>query len=105
MSADARYVFATDDRGAVHALDRSNGTSFWKQDRLFLRGLTAPFALGRYIVAADVQGQVHFMDRESGALVGRIATDSSGVAASITRLPRGILVQTRNGGLFAIEPR
>jgi outer membrane protein assembly factor BamB len=105
LSADARYVFATDDRGAVHALDRSNGTSFWKQDRLFLRGLTAPFALGRYIVAADVQGQVHFMDRESGALVGRIATDSSGVAAPITGLPRGILVQTRNGGLFAIEPR
>lgn len=105
LSADARYVFATDDRGSVHALDRSNGTSFWKQDRLFLRGLTAPYAYGRHIVAADVQGQVHFMDRETGALIGRIATDSSGVAANIAGLPRGILVQTRNGGLFAIEPR
>ena len=103
LSADARYLFVTDDRGAVHALDRSNGTSFWKQDQLFLRNLTVPFPLGRQIVAADVEGQVHFMDRENGALIARVATDSSGVAAPIVALADGILVQTRNGGLYAMS--
>ena len=103
LSADARYLFVTDDRGAVHALDRSNGTSFWKQDQLFLRNLTVPFPLGRQIVAADIEGQVHFMDRENGSLVARVATDSSGVAAPIVALADGILVQTRNGGLYAIS--
>ena len=103
LSADARYLFITDDRGAIHALDRSNGTSFWKQDRLFLRNLTVPFPLGRQIVAADIEGQVHFMDRENGTLVARVATDSSGVAAPIAALLGGILVQTRNGGLYALS--
>ena len=103
LSADARYLFITDDRGAVHALDRSNGTSFWKQDRLFLRNLTVPFPLGRQIVAADVEGQVHFMDRENGTLIARVATDGSGVAAPIVALNDGILVQTRNGGLYAMS--
>ena len=39
----------------------------------------------------------------TGTLVGRAATDSSGVAAPIAALPGGILVQTRNGGLFAMS--
>ncbi len=103
LSADARYLFVTDDRGAVHALDRSNGTSFWKQDRFFLRNLTVPFPSGRQIVAADVQGFVHIMDRENGNLIGRVTTDSSGVAASIVALPDGLLVQTKSGGLYAIS--
>lgn len=103
LSADARYLFVTDDRSAVHALDRSNGTSFWKQDSLFLRNLTVPFPLGRYVIAADVQGFIHIMDREHGNLIGRVATDSSGVTATIAALPDGMLVQTKNGGLYAIS--
>ena len=102
LNADARYVFVTDDKGAVNALDRSNGTSFWKQDRFFLRNLTVPFPLGRQIIAGDVQGFIHVMDRENGNLIGRIATDSSGIAANIVALPEGMLVQTKNGGLYAI---
>src|SRR5262245_23964691 len=34
VKVDARYAFVSDDRGAVHALDRSNGRSVWKQDKL-----------------------------------------------------------------------
>ena len=94
--------FSTDDRRAVQALDRSNGTSYWKQDRLFLRQLTVPFPLGRQIAVVDIEGQVHFMDRESGALVGRVPTDPSGAVAPPVALPTGFLVQTRNGGLHAI---
>ena len=104
VSGDARFLFVTDDKGAVNALDRSNGTSFWKQDRLLLRNLTVPYPMGRQVVAADVEGQVHFMDRESGTLTGRVPTDSSGVAAPIVALRDGsILVQTRNGGLYAMS--
>jgi outer membrane protein assembly factor BamB len=59
--------------------------------------------LGRYVAAGDVQGFVHIMDREHGTLVGRVPTDSSGVAAPIVAIPDGMLVQTRNGGLYAIS--
>lgn len=104
LSLDARYVFVSDDKGAVHALDRVGGTSVWKQDKLRLRNLSAPLALGREIAVADIQGYVHFLARDSGAFVGRVATDGSPVSTNPVMLPGGgFLVQTRNGGLYAFN--
>jgi len=101
---DARYVFASDDKGAVHALDRVGGTSVWRQDKLRLRNLSAPLPLGREIVVADIQGYVHFLSRESGAFTGRVATDGSPVSTNPVPLPDGgFLVQTRKGGLYAFS--
>lgn len=103
LGADARYVFVSDDRGAVHALDRTNGTSFWKQDRLSLRNLTAPLPLGREIAVADLEGYVHFLSRENGALIGRASTDGTAVNAALAAIPGGFVVQTRGGNLFALS--
>jgi outer membrane protein assembly factor BamB len=106
LSLDARYAFVSDDKGAVHALDRIGGTSVWKQDKLRLRNLSAPLALGREIVVADIQGYVHFLARDSGAFVGRAATDGSPVSTNPVMLPNGgFLIQTRNGGLYAFSAK
>ena len=51
----------------------------------------------------DLQGFVHFVARESGAFLGRIATDGSAVRAAPIRLAEGLLVQTQNGGLYALN--
>jgi outer membrane protein assembly factor BamB len=103
LSIDARYVFVSDDKGAVHALDRAGGATIWKQDRLFLRRLTAPLALGREVAVGDVEGYVHFLSRESGAFVGRVATDGSPIRSSLVQLDRGLLVQTQDGNLYALS--
>ena len=103
LALDARYVFVSDDKGAVHALDRAGGATVWKQDRLFLRRLTAPLALGREVAVGDVEGYVHFLSRESGAFVGRVATDASPIRSSLVRLDRGVLVQTQGGNLYALS--
>ena len=106
LALDARYAFVSDDKGAVLALDRSSGTSVWRQDKLSLRNLSAPLALGHEIVVADIQGFVHFLARDSGAFVGRVATDGSPVSTNPVMLPNGgFLVQTRNGGLYAFSTR
>lgn len=102
LGADARYVFVSDDKGAVHALDRSSGSSVWKQDRLSQRSLTAPVPLGNFVAVADFQGFVHFLARENGAFVARAGTDGSAVAAPPVPVPGGLLVQTRNGALVAL---
>ncbi|MFY9316779.1 MAG: outer membrane protein assembly factor BamB [Burkholderiales bacterium] len=102
VSFDARYAFVADDKGAVHALDRSNGRSIWKQDRLAHRQLTLPLPLGTEVAAGDLQGFVHFMARESGAFLARAATDGSPIRAAPLRLPGGFLVQTQAGGLYAL---
>lgn len=103
LSIDDRYLYVTDDRDAVLALDKASGASIWRQDKLAGRVLTAPLGVGNYVVAGDVQGYVHVLARETGALEGRLATDGSAIAAPPVALGRGrFLVQTRNGGLFAI---
>ena len=101
-SVDARYAYVSDDRGAVHALDRSSGRSLWKQDRLAHRQLSQPLPLGTEIVLGDLQGYVHVLARDSGAFAGRAATDGSPVRAAPLRLPVGFLVQTQDGGLYAL---
>ena len=97
---DARYAFVSDDRGAVHALDRSNGRSVWKQDKLAHRQLSLPLPAGEPIAVGDLEGYVHFLARDSGAFVARYATGGGAVRAAPRRLPQGLLVQTQDGGLL-----
>jgi len=102
VSLDARYAFVSDDRGAVHALDRSNGRSVWKQDKLANRQLSVPLAAGSAIAVGDLEGYVHFLARDSGAFVARFATGGGAIRNAPVALPSGLLVQTQNGGLFAL---
>lgn len=101
LDGDGRYLFVANEKGQVHALDRSGGSSVWTQDKLSLRRLTAPVAAGREIVVGDVEGYLHLLSRETGAFVGRVATDGSPLGTSPVRLAEAILVQTAKGGLYA----
>jgi outer membrane protein assembly factor BamB len=104
LAADNRNLYITDDKNAVVALDKTNGSSVWKQDKLFGRGVSRPLALGRYVVVGDYQGYVHLLSREDGSFAARIATDGSQIAAAPVPLDIStFLVQTRNGGVFAIS--
>ena len=103
VSLDARYAFVSDDKGSVHALDRTSGRSLWKQDRLSYRELSMPRAVENAVVVGDLQGYVHFLARDSGAFVARHATGGGPVRAAPIALPGGaVLIQTQNGGLFAL---
>jgi outer membrane protein assembly factor BamB len=80
LAANSRYLYVTDDKGSVHALDKSTGASIWKQDKLVQRKPGGPQMLGDYVAVVDVEGYVHLLDQNDGSLVGRVATD--GVAAT-----------------------
>lgn len=103
VDVDERNVYVTDDKGAVHALDRANGATVWKQDKLFMRQVSRPVALSSHVAVGDYQGTVHLLRRDNGAFAARFNTDGSGIAAEPQRIERGFLVQTRNGGLFALS--
>lgn len=104
MGLDPRNAYVTDDRSAVLALDRRNGASVWKQDKLSGRWATAPLALGRHVIVGDFEGYVHVLSRDDGAFVARIATDGSAIQVPPVALDLStFLVQTRNGGVFAIS--
>jgi outer membrane protein assembly factor BamB len=106
MAADDRNFYVTDDHSAVVALDKLNGSSVWKQDKLFGRGVSGPLVLGRYVVVGDYQGYVHLLSREDGSFAGRIATDGSAILTPPVAIgPGSFVVQTRDGGVFAITIR
>jgi outer membrane protein assembly factor BamB len=103
IGADARYLYVTDDKNAVLALDRASGASIWRQDKLVGRNVSAPLALGRHVVVGDLEGYVHLLSREDGSFAARIATDGSAIGAPPLALnARSFLVQTQDGGVFAI---
>ena len=103
MDADHRSAYVTDDKNAVVALDKSSGASLWRQDKLANRGISGPLAFGRFVIVGDYEGYVHLLSREDGSFAARLATDGSAIGAPPIALDAGtFLVQTRNGGLFAI---
>ena len=103
IAIDARNLYVTDDKGAVVALEKSAGASLWKQDKLLNRRVSGPLALGRYIVVGDIEGYVHLISSLDGAFAARIPTDGSAISAAPVAIGSGtFLVQTRNGGIFAI---
>lgn len=105
LAMDSRNVYVTDDKGAVHAYERTRGTSVWKQDKLFLRQLTAPAVQRGLVAVGDVQGQVHFLNREDGSFAARYSTDGSPIWAAPQVYGNGWLVQTSGGSVQALEPR
>ena len=48
LAADNRFLFVTDDTGAVHALDKVTGASAWKQDKLAPRRAGRPAGRRRF---------------------------------------------------------
>lgn len=107
LDIGSRSVYVTDDKGAVHAFERDNGASLWKQDKLFMRSVSRPLAMGRRVAVADYQGVVHLLAEEDGAFVARYNTDGTAIAAAPRRLEPGdsFVVQTKNGGVYALTIR
>ncbi|HEX6828548.1 MAG TPA: PQQ-binding-like beta-propeller repeat protein, partial [Burkholderiales bacterium] len=69
------------------------------------RRVTAPRIVGPYVAVGDLEGYVHFLSAEDGSFAARMATDGSAIGAPPVVVGGNVLVQTRNGGLFAISVR
>jgi hypothetical protein len=98
---DNRHLYITDDKGAIHALDKAR-RSVWKQDKLVTRSPSGPQLSGDYLAVVDYQGYVHVLDRNDGSLVGRVATDGSAATAQPVRAQRRDPVPDAKGGLFNV---
>ena len=103
LTVDQRNLYVTDDKGTVHALDLASGASLWKQDKLYLRRVSAPVVSRNFVVVADAQGVLHFLNREDGAFAARQSTDGSPVVAPLQLQGSRVIAQTSSGGIFAVE--
>lgn len=103
LTLDGRYLFVTDDKGAVHALDRLSGSSLWKQDKLANRRVSGPAVRRGLVAVADAEGIVHFLSRDDGSFAARQKTDGTPVRTPVQLLGSSFLVQTVGGDVSAIE--
>lgn len=71
LYVDAFRVYITDVAGQVWALNRYNGSTLWRQDKLLRRRLTAPEAHDNYVVVGDYDGYLHWLNREDGKIIAR----------------------------------
>lgn len=105
VHGDDRLVFGSEADGRFQAWQRATGEPAWHIDRLKYRGLSAPLALGRVVAVADSRGLVHLISREDGSEMTRLTTDGSAVEAAPVLAGDALVVQTRNGGVFAWRPQ
>lgn len=103
LALDGRYLFLTDEKGAVHALDRSTGASIWKQDKLLNRRVSAPVVKRGLVLVGDGQGLLHFLSREDGAFAARMQSDGTPIVATPQTIGSAFLVQTAGGTVMAVD--
>ena len=96
------YLYITNTSGAVLAMDKSSGSSVWKNDQLFMRQPSVPCAFGDQLIVGDYEGYLHALSREDGSMAARLKTDGSAILTAPIALDGGLLVQTQNGGLYSV---
>lgn len=101
VAIDAKYVYVADTAGNVFALDKTNGATAWKLEKLQLRDPGTPIVIKGKIVIGDKDGLIHVMSADNGDLIGRVPTDGSRVVSLMINGDRAI-AQTDKGGVFAI---
>ena len=82
-------------------LDRRNGATQWKQDKLLRRGLTRPAFYGDFVVVGDMEGYLHWIDSDSGNFVARVRAGKKGFAAAPLAVGTSLYVMTTKGNLIA----
>jgi outer membrane protein assembly factor BamB len=106
LGVDERYFYYVDEASHLNAIDRESGASIWKQELLSYRRLGSPAVVGKYVVVGDYEGYLHFFDRDDGSIVARMSTDGGPITtAPLPVGPANLLVQTREGSVYAINIR
>ncbi len=100
-----KYLYLSDARGSVMVVDKANGSTLWKNEQLFMRDTATPYVVGDFVVVGDYEGYLHGLKREDGSFAARIKLDGSAIQAAPIGLDDGLLVQTRDGGLYSLSIR
>jgi len=97
------YLYVSDADGVLLALEKTSGSTLWKNDQLFMRQVSAPYVMEKYVLIGDFEGYLHALSREDGSLLARIKTDGSPILFAPVALGKGLLLQTQDGGVYSIE--
>ena len=104
ISVDVFNIYVTDDEDNVWALDRRTGATYWKQDALSARQVSAPAVIGDYLVVADFEGYLHWMSRDDGSFVARSRPIKDSLGSPLKVLNDQLYVFSDDGRLVVMVP-
>ncbi len=96
------HLYVVDDQDFVHALDKTNGETVWRQESFQYRGLTAPVVYGNYLVFGDSQGYLHVVSQSDGHFVARRRIDKEGLRSNPVSSGGFLYVYGNSGRLVAL---
>ena len=105
LSVDERRIYVTDTDDSIYALDKTNGATIWRQDKLLYREVTAPGVMGNYIVVGDFKGYLHWLSKEDGKLVGRENLTGDAILIPPIVINQRAYVLAINGSFSVLEYR
>jgi outer membrane protein assembly factor BamB len=98
-----RYLYLSDANGSIIALDKTTGSTTWKNSELLQRRVSAPYAIGNFVVVGDFEGYVHGLNIEDGKFAARTELDGGAIVAAPIELDDGLLIQTRGGDIYSLS--
>lgn len=104
FTLDHKHLYISDMYSQIHAYDRFNGGSLWKQDKLRARSLTQPVYINGYLAVGDFEGYIHWIRKDDGKIIGRTMTDSNGIRTPPIVVNRQLLVLGNSGYLYLLDP-
>jgi outer membrane protein assembly factor BamB len=97
------HIYLVDQNDRIMSLTIEGGVTVWTQSDLLHRGLTSPVLYDGYIVVGDSEGYMHWVNTSDGRFVAQQKVDSSGFQTNPVVASNKLLIQAKDGNLYAIE--
>ena len=105
ISLQRTQLTAVDRDDAVWMIDRRNGSTLWREDRMARRGLSRPVFVGDHIVTVDMEGYMHWLDAANGNFVARVRPTRSAPSSAPVVVGNTVYVLDESGTLSAWRAR
>lgn len=99
---DGNRIYMVDQNDRLLALSTEGGVTLWTQSDLLHRLLTAPALYNGSTVVGDSEGYMHWIDPENGRFVAQQKVDGSGFLTDPVVADGKLLIQAKDGTLYAI---
>ncbi|AHF74557.1 outer membrane biogenesis protein BamB [Candidatus Sodalis pierantonius str. SOPE] len=102
LLVDGGRIYLVDQNDRVIAVDTQGGVTLWRQSDLLHRNLTSPVLYNGYIVTGDSEGYLYWINTDDGRFVAQQKVDSAGLLAAPIVAGDKLIVQAKNGEVYAI---
>ncbi|MXP56595.1 outer membrane protein assembly factor BamB [Pantoea sp. Mhis] len=102
---DSDNIYLTDQYDHIIALNINDGLTLWQQNKLIHRQLTAPVLMHNYLIFGDTKGYLYWFNKYNGKYILSQKFDKNGFHSEALVVDDKIIIQSKNGKLYAITDK